>query len=232
MKLLMLDVDGTVTESAQVMDEEMAEILAYQERDLAFISGTGRNELYRILTPLIKRRCRINVLPEMGRAAYQGGMSLYRVGMPFSPVTAENIERDVRIWMKGFDIHPLSGDVFQLRDSQLTISLLGRSAPLGEKTRFDPQKNVRQALVERLKERFPDLHYTIGGTTSIDIQDTEWDKRYGAGMFFSFMRYDPKEVTFYGDQLGPGGNDEPMKGTGATCISVKGPEHLKDLLRL
>jgi phosphomannomutase len=33
-----------------------------------------------------------------------------------------------------------------------------------------------------------------------------------------------KEMIFVGDALFPGGNDEPARKTGATCIKVRDPE--------
>ena len=124
-------------------------------------------------------------------------------------------------------------DQLQDRDSQITLSALGRHAPLELKRQFDPTGEKRMGWVEFLKKHLDHTKYemTIGGTTSIDITRKGLDKEWAIREFMKINNFAPEEVLFIGDKLYPGGNDYPASKV-VDCIAVKNPEETLQKLKL
>ncbi len=113
-------------------------------------------------------------------------------------------------------------DQVQDRDSQITLSAIGRHAPLELKKKFDPDGGKRKIWVEFLKDHLsPDKYeINIGGTTSLDVTQKGLDKERGIKEFLKFNHIDKEEVLFIGDKLYPGGNDYPASRV-VDCLAVK-----------
>jgi hydroxymethylpyrimidine pyrophosphatase-like HAD family hydrolase len=228
--IYMLDVDGTVTESAKRISEEMAEALGAFDGVIAFISGTDLKELKRMLAPLERHRS-FYILAEMGRICHHSdGITQYSTGAEFPIEIAEDIALTYGDIAEEMGIKSITDDVVLLRETQLTISMLGRSAPLDEKKRFDPDRSIRKAVAQKLVQRFSDMFITIGGTTSLDIQWALWDKYYGVDKFLRWSGYPASRVIYFGDQL-TDGNDSPVRDTGVNWIEVSGPEETLEYLK-
>lgn len=89
------------------------------------------------------------------------------------------------------------------------ISPIGRNCSREERNdyeKFDLEHNVRQNMVQAMKEEFADLNltYSIGGQISFDVFPSGWDKTYCL-RFISPDDFD--EVHFFGDKTFVGGND-------------------------
>jgi hypothetical protein len=131
-----------------------------------------------------------------------------------------------------YDIKPLTTREDQLQDrgSQITLSAVGRHAPDDIKRTLDPDGVKRREWVAYLKT-FVGEKYSIrvGGTTSIDITPSGIDKAYGIRKFLEANRLKPSEALFFGDKLGPGGNDAPALQV-VDCVAVKDPAHTLEIL--
>lgn len=100
-----------------------------------------------------------------------------------------------------------TGTFIERRSSALNVSPVGRAcsdAQRKEFTEFDDVHGTRKKLVDRIRDRFPDLplECAIGGMISIDI--------YPAGLnkTFALKHIDSdEEIHFFGDRCAPGGND-------------------------
>lgn len=89
------------------------------------------------------------------------------------------------------------------------ISPIGRNCSREERNdyeKFDLEHNVRQNMVQAMKEEFADLNltYSIGGQISFDVFPSGWDKTYCL-RFISPDDFD--QVHFFGDKTFVGGND-------------------------
>lgn len=99
------------------------------------------------------------------------------------------------------------GTFIEFRNGMLNISPIGRNCSHAERNEFelyDHEHNVRQTMVDVLRERFKDfnLTYSIGGQISFDVFPAGWDKTYCLQFLTEF-----KEVHFFGDKTHLGGND-------------------------
>jgi len=136
-------------------------------------------------------------------------------------------------------IHPLKtgeyGEIAEDRDSQITFSMLGQSAPLAIKKPFDPDQAKRLKLAYWLNGYFygKNLNYetTVGGASSMDITRKGSNKAAGVSKFLAFMATPKSEAVFVADALYPGGNDHSVIGTGVECIPTKNPEETKEIIR-
>jgi phosphomannomutase len=56
----------------------------------------------------------------------------------------------------------------------------------------------------------------------VDVTNTGIDKAYGMRKLMVSVGLSTSDILFFGDQLGEGGNDYPVKGVGIDTISVNG----------
>lgn len=237
-KLILFDVDGTVTRDCREIPVTMARAIAGLPQSVGFISGTDLNELRRILGPLRAAGRPIYILPEYGQSCWTWDGLLYDKSQPFPPDLADRLRTYFNIAMDEVGVRPLASDVYNHRHSQLTVSIIGRSAPGDAKSAVDPGGSIRRKLIHRVTELMKKANetttpmFTLGGTSSIDVLIDWWTKREGVETLLQYLDQDPKEVLFMGDGVHPGMNDWPVTYTGVSIIKVSSPiETLRRLTR-
>jgi phosphomannomutase len=116
------------------------------------------------------------------------------------------------------------GDIIENRLSQVTYSALGQKAPLEEKQKFDPDKKIRQKIVDYVKDKLTDYSIWIAWTTSIDITRKWLDKSYGIKKMMEKLSLNKEDILFIWDAIFPGWNDYPVKEFWIDCIQVESLE--------
>lgn len=239
MLTLIADVDDTVCPSTQPIAPEMAKEIARLVKNgcnFAFISGSSLKQIFDQLTPFLG--VPHHLLPVSGsqyvKVEYADGkpLSKEQYRMEFSADERKEILAALEALIAGYDIRPLTSKEDQLQDrgSQITLSMLGRNAPDDKKRAADPDGKRRREWLGFLVERLGDKYsMRIGGTTSIDITPKGIDKAYGIRRFLQANNLKPSEALFFGDKLGPEGNDFPATQV-VDCIEVKNPGHMLEIL--
>lgn len=100
----------------------------------------------------------------------------------------------------------LTGDHLEFRTGMVNLSIPGRNATPSQRARFtawDAKTKLRRKMVQQIHEKYPLVHATIGGKTGIDITEK------GRGKHVILQDTD-KPIWFWGDECGPGGNDETL----------------------
>jgi len=148
----------------------------------------------------------------------------------------EEIKEALEKLTKEFDIVSLTTkeDQIQDRGSQITLSAIGRNAPLEIKKQYDPDESKRKKWIVFLKTVLDGSKYemNIAGTTSIDITPKGLDKEWGIKRFCKHYGISLNSILFFGDKIYPGGNDYPASRI-VDCISVNSPKDtLKELRKL
>ena len=115
-----------------------------------------------------------------------------------------------------------------IRDS--TYSALGQQAPLDAKSSWDPDFAKRQKIKALLDVSLPDFSVRLGGSTSIDVTLPGIDKAYGIRKLRDILGVATPDMIYVGDALFPGGNDSPVRSTGAVCIQVANPDETKRVI--
>ncbi len=246
-KIIIFDLDGTLTKSKATMDRRMAELLSklLQRKTVAVIGGGEYEQFKRQFVRKLKapreRLDRLLLFPANATSFYThrrgGWKSVYKKGL--SPRAKRRIReafkgalRDIRYvpdvpHKRGVQTY---GPVMDDRGTEITFSLIGQRAPLRRKEEWDHYHDARPRLMRALRRRLPGFEIRSGGRTSIDVTPKGIDKAYGIRKIRRLLHVGLEEMLFVGDALAPGGNDYPAKRTGIDCIAVKGPEETKQLI--
>ncbi|WAC66511.1 HAD-IIB family hydrolase [Agrococcus sp. SL85] len=116
------------------------------------------------------------------------------------------------------------------RETQVTFSALGQSAPVEAKSAWDPDGAKKSALRDAVAKDVPDLEVRSGGSTSVDITRRGIDKAYGMRKLEIATGIPLTEMLFIGDRLDVDGNDYPVVGTGVPTLAVTGWEHTVEVV--
>jgi len=237
-KLIVFDLDGTLTESKADLDTEMSALL----RDLlgvvkvAVISGGSWQQFEKqVLANLASNESLVNLslLPTCGTKFFKYVRDWEEIySEDFTADEKEKIVQSLKsaFTAAGFKIDKVWGEVIEDRGSQITFSALGQQAPLEEKKKWDPDFAKRKKMKTFLDTLIPEFFVRLGGTTSIDVTKHGIDKAYGIKKLRDTLGIAIDEMIFIGDALFPGGNDYPAKEVGALSIQVKDPHETKRVI--
>ncbi len=241
-KLLVFDLDGTLTKSKFNLDHQMASLLCrlLEKRTVAVVGGGNYKQFKSQFLDFLKcpneKLQKLVVLPTSGAALYRykrGWRPLYKHSL--SPkeknkilAAFEKALRDIK-YVRPTKIY---GTMIDDRQSQMTFSALGQKAPLAKKEWWHKKQDVRQVLRVALKKYLPQFEIRLGGLTSIDITKKGIDKAYGVAQIMKISRRRKADLLYIGDALFKGGNDYVVKKTGIATLAVKGPKETKKIIRL
>lgn len=233
--LVAFDLDGTLAQSKSAIDDETAALLArlLQTMQVAIISGGDTPQFeQQVLGHLAKDAplANLSILPTCGTKFLQyrdGWHTLYSEDL--SPAEKQKIEGalNAAVAAAGFKIDKVWGEQIQDRGTQVTYSALGQQAPLEEKSKWDPDFAKRKKIEALLAVSIPEFSVESGGTTSIDVTRLGIDKAYGIRKLRDVLGIPIEQMLYVGDALFPGGNDYPVRSTGAICIQVRDPNETK-----
>lgn len=228
--IFLFDVDGTLTPSRQTMDEPTRNMLT-DIRKKVTIGFVGGSDIAKQ-----KEQMGEECLDFFDFGFPENGLSFYESGNLVSQKKiideiGEDLYKEFVNFCLGYlskvDIPVKRGNFIEYRNSMINISPIGRNCSREERKKFneyDSVKNVREAMVEVLREKFDrhNLYFSIGGEISIDCFPKGWDKRY------CIKHIHEKGITniyFFGDMTHIGGNDfEIFTDKNVSGIAVKNPE--------
>ncbi|MCI0157789.1 HAD-IIB family hydrolase [Leifsonia shinshuensis] len=228
-RLVAFDLDDTLAPSKSPVDPTMAELLRrlLEQTDVCVISG-GRFEQFRdqLLSrlPTSTTLERLHLMPTCGTRYLRWDHTRWRLQY------AENLSDDERAEALAAVEEEASrlglweertwGPVIEDRGSQITFSALGQSAPIEDKSGWDPGGSRRSALRAAVQSRLPGLEVRAGGSTSIDITRRGVDKAYGMAKLAALSGIPLADMLFVGDRLDPEGNDYPVIALGLRTRAV------------
>ncbi len=241
-KLIVFDLDGTLTESKADMGQEMSSLLArlLKTKKIAVIGG-GKYNLFKVqlldkLSIPAGSMENLFLFPMTATAFYKyggsGWLEIYN-----QELTREEKERVFSAFEKTFSElgykHPdkIYGDLIEARGAEITFSALGQDAPLELKEKWNKDNpEIRSKMEELLQKLLPDMEVKIAGLTSIDVTRKGIDKGYGIQQIKKCLNVSLDDMLFVGDAFFKEGNDEAALNTGVLCFEVKGPEDTKRLI--
>ena len=219
-KLIAFDLDGTLAESKQPLDDEMAALLARlsQVADICVMSGGDWPQFDKQVVsrlPGDADRTRFWIMPTTGTKLYrfEDGEWTRRFADLFDEHTRKHIVDELQAAIERLGLKPdrTWGEQVEDRGSQITFSALGQQAPGPEKERYDPDQAKRRAIVKELAPKLPEQEVRIGGATSIDVTRKGVDKASGIERLATESRIPKADMLFLGDALYEGGNDAPVR---------------------
>ena len=232
-QLSAFDLDGTLAESKQPLQEPMGEALAdlLGVAHVAVISGGDWPQFQKQVASRLPARADLSklwLMPTTGTKLYvhRDGAWQTVYAELFDDATKAKILKafDESLEATGFVPEKTWGERIEDRGSQITFSALGQEAPVAEKEHWDPKFEKRKVIQADLKQRLPGLSINMGGATSIDITQEGVDKAYGLKKLRDESGIPLDAMMFIGDAIFPGGNDYPAKELGLDTVRVRDPE--------
>jgi phosphomannomutase len=242
-KLIVFDLDGTLTKSKSDMDSEMAELLKkLLEKKLVAVIGGGKYEIFQNqflakLDAYSETLKNLFIFPTTATVFYKyNGQDWEEVYKQI--FTSEEKEEILAAFEKTFHEldykHPEKtyGELIEDRGGEIAFSALGQEAPLEAKEKWNKgNPDIRAKMEEILQKYLPDMEVKVTGLTSIDITRKGVDKSYGIRQIEKYLNVPIKDMLFVGDAFFREGNDEAALQTGVLCFEVKGVEDTKNLIR-
>jgi phosphomannomutase len=237
-KLIVFDLDGTLAESKESLDAEMAALLSalLEIVKVAVISGGDWPQFEKqVLSnlPHDERLKNLSLLPTCGTKFYQYTGDWKKIySEDFTADEKGKIVSSLKqaLGAEDFKIEKVWGEEIEDRGSQITFSALGQQAPLEEKEKWDPDFTKRKKMKSFLDKLIPEFSVRLGGETSIDVTKPGIDKAYGIRKLRDTLGIAIDEMIFIGDALFPGGNDYPAEEAGVVSIPVRGPNETKRVI--
>ncbi|KAG6817532.1 Phosphomannomutase 1 [Tephrocybe sp. NHM501043] len=207
-KLVLFDVDGTLTLARQGVKKEMVETL----RDLrkkVVIGFVGGSDLVKISEQLLWEGT--NPVDYFDYGFAENGLTAYKLGKKLESQSFikflgegkyKTLINFVLHYIADMDIPIKRGTFVEFRNGMVNISPIGRNATIAERLEFqayDQEHGLRAAFVKVLQEKFADygLTFSIGGQISFDVFPNGWDKTYA-------LRHVEdegfEEIHFFGDK--------------------------------
>ncbi len=242
-KLIVFDMDGTLTPSKAPADHEMISLLLrlLDQKKVAVIGG-GKYALFKeqLLDRMPRRDTRLTRLflfPTSSTAFYRfsrGGWQCV-----YEHVLSRADKKKIRsafkhVFRETKYEHPRKtyGVIIEDRRTQISFSPLGQKAPIPLKEAWKREHNALRARLARLLQgQLPGFKVRVGGLTTIDITKKGIDKAYGLRQIQKYLHTPIRDMLFVGDAIFSGGNDYAIVRTGVDYIKVKGPEDTKKVIR-
>jgi HAD superfamily hydrolase (TIGR01484 family) len=238
-KLVAFDLDGTLAESKQAIQPDMAALLAQMTRHvpLAVISGGDWPQFEKQIIARLPSDAKLEklfIMPTTGTKLYRYDgewTSIY--ADVFSPEEHDRIltALDDAMRTAGFADQQTWGEKIEDRGSQITFSGLGQEAPIDAKKAWDPDFAKRKKLQQILQGELKGFAINVVGSTSIDITREGTDKATAMTKLSEHSGIATADMIFLGDAIYPGGNDDPVRVAGIDTIKVRDPEETMTALR-
>lgn len=205
------DLDGTITESRQVISKKMKKKMLSLE-PFVVISGaeTLRIEKQMDGVPCIMMGQNGNHAPEWFNKLTTGE----------SAEIHSHLEK-----IAIMECLPIDRETTHHRGCQISFSFTGHNADIKWKRKFDPQKKYRNYILNKIPFKSKTLIVRVAGTTCFDYNKKGNLKGDNLKRYMKLHRLKKKDCVYYGDAFGKGENDESVKGV-MKCIKVKGPDDL------
>lgn len=242
-KLVVFDLDGTLTESKADLAPGMAEILCrlLKTKQVAVIGG-GHYEQFKKQF-LANLSCadetikNLFLFPTTSTAFYRYQKNkwhmVYRQSLSFAE--KRKIFSAFRETFR--ELHYVKpkriyGKLIEDRGTQVTFSALGQRAPLRLKEKWKIENTpLKLKIAKTLQRHLPSHEVRAAGFTSIDVTRKGIDKAFGVKQIKKHLGISIKDMIFIGDALFPGGNDYAARKTGINCLSVSGPAETKKIIQ-
>lgn len=244
-KIVLFDMDGTLTPARQSMAKEVADKLQELQEagfEIGILTGSDLNYVQEQCKAMFSHfsldRYAIHFLPCNGTKYYrfrkEGFLTVYENDMR-EKLGKDNWRRMIRM-ISGFQLSlvdndreiPLTGNFINYRGSTLNWCPIGRQAGTEDREKWcslDKHNWIRNKWLKYVRDSFDssgleNVEVKLGGDTSFDIFPKGWDKTLA---FKNFEDYE--KIFFVGDRCDFGGNDkEAYELAGELGFKTTGPK--------
>lgn len=232
-KLIAMDLDGTLTQHKTVINERNKNTLISLSKKYKLLL-VGAGQVMRIHNQLDKLP--IDIIGNYGLqyGEYAGGEMQIKRDLIFDCDKAI-VEEKVSFLRNKYGYTGFCGNSVEYHPSGcITFPILGTAAKQEDKLSFDPDRSKRRKIYDEVCELFSDYCVFVGGSSSFDMAPKPYNKYYALDKYCTEKGFLHSEVVFIGDDYGLGGNDESVYKSDFNFITVddytKFPESVKPLL--
>ncbi len=208
-KVVAMDLDGTLTQHKQPLDEVHREVLSELSKKYKLLMA-GAGQVMRIFNQM--EQFPIDIIGNYGLqyGVYNvntKSMDILR-DLQF-PVDKEAVERKITLLRQKFGYTEYVGDNVEFHPSGcVTFPLLGTKAKSEDKLAFDPDRVKRRKIYDEVANVFSEYTVFVGGSSSFDMAPMPYNKYYALDVYCTENNLKHENVVYVGDDYGLGGNDE------------------------
>ncbi len=228
-RLICFDLDGTLTQHRSPLEAENRAVLdALKEKYKVIMVGAGGAE--RIYKQMGEYP--IDILGNYGMQESKmidGKFTIVRETV--SRPDKEFFLKTIDYLRKKYGYTQYAGETVEFHATgMVTFPLLGTKAAIADKLAFDPTREKRRVLYPEVLEIFKDYAVYIGGSSSFDFAERQYNK-YDAIMTYAKENgYDKEEILYVGDDFGDGGGDSHVRIYGMDYVEIEDYRTLKEKL--
>lgn len=219
-KIYLFDVDGTLTSPKVKIDAgfESAFRRWMANKEVYIVSGGSFVRIIDQLGVAIVNKTE-GVFACMGNTFYQrreqinhSGMNEWEIVYENEFVTPKNLYRSLNSYVAKSDYHTKTGNHHEVRVGMLNFSIVGRNATMEQRAEYaayDAEHGERQRIAEKLRKKYPDMEFVIGGAVSMDIFNKGNDKSQVIPRHLE-EALENNQIHFVGDRIPSPGNDHAL----------------------
>lgn len=210
-KLVAMDLDGTLTQHKALLDEEHKSALDKLAKKYKLLM-VGAGQVGRIFNQMNKYP--IDIIGNYGLqyATYNEKTHELDIKRDLSfDVKREEIEKKVTYLREKYGFTEYRGDNVEYHVSGcITFPILGTRAIQEDKLAFDPDRKRRRAIYDEVCQMFDEYNVFVGGSSSFDMSPKPYNKYYALALYCKENNIPHESVVYIGDDYGFGGNDESV----------------------
>lgn len=210
-KLVAMDLDGTLTQHKEKLSLEQREILDMLSKKYKLLM-VGAGQVRRIYNQMDSYP--IDIIGNYGLQYAEYDKSIGDIAIIRDEkfeVDKSKIEEKVTYFREKYGYTSFRGDNVEYHVSGcITFPILGTKAIQEDKLKFDPDRKKRRAFYNEVVEAFSDYNVFVGGSSSFDMSPKPYNKYYALDKYCKEKGIDHSEVVYIGDDYGLGGNDESV----------------------
>lgn len=235
-KVIAMDLDGTLTQHKTPLSKEHREILTKLSKDYKLLM-VGAGQVMRIFNQL--EQFPIDIIGNYGLqyGTYNpetGGIDIVRDEV--LPCDREEVTRKVQLMRDKYGFTEYAGESVEFHPSGcVTFAVLGTKAKQEDKLSFDPDRAKRRKIYDDVVNTFSEYCVFVGGSSSFDMAPKPYDKYYALDLYCKEHGLTHDNVVYIGDDYGLGGNDESVYKSDFHYLTIDNyldfPEVVKPLLK-
>jgi HAD superfamily hydrolase (TIGR01484 family) len=211
-KLIAMDLDGTLTQHKESLTEQQRAVLDRLSKKYSLLM-VGAGQVRRIFNQL--GQYPIDIIGNYGLqyAVYDKDAKDIRIVEDISLPQGDrdSIEARVNFLRRKHGFEAFKGESVEYHPSGcVTFAILGTKADQTDKLAFDPDRKKRRAFYSEVKELFSEYRVFIGGSSSFDMAPKPYNKYHALDLYCKENGLSHDQVVYIGDDYGLGGNDESV----------------------
>lgn len=210
-KLIALDLDGTLTQHKQPLTPENKAALDSLARKYKLLMA-GAGQVMRIFNQM--EHYPVDILGNYGLqyGEYQPFTKEMKIIRDLTfDCNRDDIEEKVTFLRKKYGYENFAGNNVEYHPSGcLTFPILGTAAKQEDKLAFDPDRSKRRRIYDEVVELFSDYCVFVGGSSSFDMAPKPYNKYHALDLYCKEHGLKHENVVYIGDDYGLGGNDESV----------------------